>query len=258
MPKVKISYLDRLRGYVREYGSDVFSTDGQILFCKIYEVKVAADKKFTITQHKSRDKHKQGLQRKITDETTDVEGRYVANVIVGTLEVDTPGKVFLLNSDVLEKANHSTIAKLFDKSLLILWPTGIKHDMVLLFLSDAAPYMVKAGQSLSSLYSKMIHVTCLAHDLNRVSEEIRGQFSEVDQFISNAKKIFLKAPSRVDTFKTMAPGIPLPPQPIVTRWGTWLTAALYYCEHFPIIQAIINQFDKEDAILICKMSKITK
>jgi len=157
------------------------------------------------------------------DETTDVEGCYVANVIVGTLEVDTPGKVFLLNSDVLEKMNQSTIAKLFDRSLLIFWPTGIKHmfyDKVLLFLSDTAPYMVKAGQPLSSLYSKMIHVTCLAHCLHRVSVEIRGQFSEVDQFIPNAKKIFLKAPSRVDTFKTMAPGIPLPPQPIVTRWGT--------------------------------------
>lgn len=65
MPKVKMPYLDRLRGYVREYGSDVFSTDGQILFCKICEVKVAADKKFTITQHVSRDKHRKGLQRQI-------------------------------------------------------------------------------------------------------------------------------------------------------------------------------------------------
>jgi hypothetical protein len=45
----------------------VFSTDGQILFCKICEVKVAAGKKFTITQHVSRDKHKQGLNRKISD-----------------------------------------------------------------------------------------------------------------------------------------------------------------------------------------------
>jgi hypothetical protein len=148
------------------------------------------------------------------DETTDIEGRYHSTI---------------------HSTNHSTITKLFDRSLLILWKTGIKHDMVLLFLSDAASYMVKAGQSLSSLYSKMIHVTCLAHGLHRISEEIRGQFSDVDQFISNAKKIFLKAPSRVDTFKIMDPSIPLLPQPIVTRWGTLLTAALYYCEHFPII-----------------------
>jgi len=60
----------------------------------------------------------------------------------------------------------------------------------------------------------------------------------------------------MDTFKTMAPGIPLPPQPIVTRWSTWLTAALYYCEHFPIIEAIINQFDKGDAISIAKCQQL--
>ncbi|KAF0682190.1 Uncharacterized protein FWK35_00036723, partial [Aphis craccivora] len=37
------------------------------------------------------------------DETSDVEGRYVANVIVGTLEISEPGKSFLLNCEVLEK-----------------------------------------------------------------------------------------------------------------------------------------------------------
>ncbi|KAF0748801.1 CGG triplet repeat-binding protein 1 [Aphis craccivora] len=73
------------------------------------------------------------------DETTDVEGRYVANVIIGTLEVNNPGKIFLLNSEVLEKANHSTISKLFDRSLFILWPEGVLYDNVLLFVSEAAP-----------------------------------------------------------------------------------------------------------------------
>lgn len=28
------------------------------------------------------------------DEISDVEGRYVANVIIGTLEIDSPGKSF--------------------------------------------------------------------------------------------------------------------------------------------------------------------
>ena len=66
MRKVKMPCLDRVCGYVRENGSDMFSTDGQILFCKICEMKVAADKKFTITQHVSRDKHRNGLQRQIS------------------------------------------------------------------------------------------------------------------------------------------------------------------------------------------------
>lgn len=30
------------------------------------------------------------------DETTDVQGRYIANVIIGTLLKDRPGKIYLL------------------------------------------------------------------------------------------------------------------------------------------------------------------
>jgi hypothetical protein len=107
------------------------------------------------------------------DETTDVTGRFVANVIIGTLEEHGPSQIFLLNVEELEKANHSTIFKLFDKSMNILWPDGVKHYDVLLFLSDAAPYMVKSASSIKTLYSKMIHTTCLAHGLHRVAETVR-------------------------------------------------------------------------------------
>jgi len=54
--------------------------------------------------------------------------------------------------------------------------------------------MMNAGKVLKLLYPKMKHVTCLAHALYRVAEEIRNIFPKVDDFISNAKKIFLKAP----------------------------------------------------------------
>jgi len=57
MPKIKPSDRCRLRAYVQELGENIFSNDGNILFCKVCEVKVAAEKKFTITQHISRDKH---------------------------------------------------------------------------------------------------------------------------------------------------------------------------------------------------------
>lgn len=184
------------------------------------------------------------------DESTDAEGRYVANVVIGTLESNHPGKQFLIHTDVLEKVNHTTISKLFDRALHIIWPNGIKHDNVLLFLSDAAPYMVKAGKCIQVFYSKMLHVTCVAHALHRVAEEIRKYFPKVDQLISNGKKIFLKAPSRVNTFKEIAPTIPLPPQPVLTRWGTWLNAAFYYCEHFDTIKNVVTKFDKNDAVSI--------
>jgi len=131
-----------------------------------------------------------------------------------------------------------------------LWPGGIHHDNVLLFLSDAAPYMVKAGQVLKSYYSKMIHVTCAVHGFHRVVEEVRGQFSTVDKIISSVKKIFRKAPSRLLLFKTETPNISLPPEPILTRWGSWINAAVYYCENFKIIHHVIFMLDKNEAISI--------
>jgi hypothetical protein len=51
---------------------------------------------------------------------------------------------------------------------------------VLLFVSYAAPYMIKAAKALQLLYPKMIHVICLAHALHRVAEEVRGSYPEVD------------------------------------------------------------------------------
>lgn len=186
------------------------------------------------------------------DETCDVEGRYIANVVVGVLKTDSIGNIFLLHSEQLDRTNHTTICKLFEKAMGILWPGSINYDNVLLFLTDAAPYMIKAGSVLKSFYTKMVHATCVAHGIHRVAEEIRGQFNEVDNLISNVKKFFRKAPSRIQLFKTEAPEIKLPPEPIITRWGTWLDAAIYYCEHYETIVRILNLLDENDAVSIKK------
>lgn len=340
MPKTKQSATNRLNSFVLEYGTDIFKTDGSILFCKLFEVKVNSDRKFVVTQHVNTEKHKRAVIRKneknknseiqqlVTntpkkclfshdlckallsaniplykisnpqlksflekytsreipsdstlrktyvndiyeetmknireqikgnkiwvsiDETTDSEGRYVANVIIGTLNTDAPGKTYLLTTEVLEKVNNSTIVKLFDHSMFVLWPNGIRHDDVLLFVTDAAPYMVKAGQTLQSLYSKMIHLTCLAHGIHRVAENIREKFKKVDKLISRVKQVFLKAPSRVLVFKSEAPAIPLPPEPILTRWGTWIIAASYYCKYYQVIRRVLLSLNAEDAISV--------
>jgi len=33
----------------------------------------------------------------------------------------------------------------------MLWPQGVKYKEVLLFVSDAAPYMMKAGKAIQNL-----------------------------------------------------------------------------------------------------------
>lgn len=129
-------------------------------------------------------------------------------------------------------------------------PQGVEHNNVLLLVNDAAPCMVKAGSAIQILYPKMLHVTCLAHALHRVAEQIRSDFPLVDKRISSVKKVFLKCPARIQIFKNEAPELSLPPEPVITRWGTWLTAAIYYCNSYQTIKKIINKFDPNDALSI--------
>lgn len=127
----------------------------------------------------------------------------------------------------------------------LLWPQGIKHEKVLLFVTDAAKYMLKAASCLQVLYSKMIHVTCLAHALHRVAEVVRDTYPLVDSLVNLGKQIFLKAPSRVQLFQELCPGVKLPPKPVITRWGTWLEAATYYADNFTAFQRVIVELDSE-------------
>lgn len=122
------------------------------------------------------------------DESTDVEGRYIGNVIVGVLSPDSAGQKFLLTSENLQKVNHSTIVNLFETSMSLLWPNGIEYENVMLFVTDAAPYIVKAAKKLKNRYKNMVHITCLAHGLHRVADVIRTSYPDVDNFIANTKK----------------------------------------------------------------------
>jgi hypothetical protein len=73
-----------------------------------------------------------------------------------------------------------------------LWSTRVVAEKFLLFVTDGAPYMIKSGRHLKVFYPKIVHVTCLAHALNLVAEKIRYQYEDVDNLISNVKKIFVK------------------------------------------------------------------
>lgn len=189
------------------------------------------------------------------DETTDVDGRYIANCIVGKLNSE-PSKPIVLSCGELTKCNHQTIARFFNDAMSLLWPQGIHHENVLLFLSDSAPYMVKAGKVLTTFYPKMLHLTCIAHGFHRVAETVRAQFPLVDSLIATIKRVFLKAPSRVLKFKELYPNLCLPPEPIITRWGTWLAAVKYYSNNFEKIKDVISNLDSDNAISIAKAKDI--
>jgi len=108
----------------------------------------------------------------------------------------------------------------------------VKHENVLLFLTDAVPYTVKSAVVINVFYPKMIYLKCLAHGPRRIGETIRAKFYKVDKLIAEVKKIFLKAPSPIEKLKAMYSNLSLPPEPIITRWGTRLNVVKYYCENF--------------------------
>ncbi|KAJ4433760.1 hypothetical protein ANN_16072 [Periplaneta americana] len=291
MPKVRhsVNLKSKLTSYISEFKEDGLSTDNKILFCNLCQCAVSSTQKFLVQQHITTSKHQANKQlnskqrqlfltqpttsneflekytqhtipdestlrktyapsiydetiQKIRDEikdssiwvsideTPDKEGRLVGNVVIGLLSEQYSERI-LLRCDVLEKCNNKTIVKLFNEAMGILWPKGIMYDNVLFFISDAAPYMVKAGQALSVVYPKLTHFTCVAHAFH--------------------------PPSRVNVLKEMYPEIPLPPKPILTRWGTWLEAVEYYAEHIDSINNVLLALDSEDAVSIDTAKTVT-
>lgn len=49
MSKAKQSTTSRLKSFMLEYGTDIFKTDGTILFYKLCKVKVNNNRKFIVT-----------------------------------------------------------------------------------------------------------------------------------------------------------------------------------------------------------------
>ena len=142
---------------------------------------------------------------------------------------------FLLSCEEISVVNHTTVARVFNDAMHILWPGGVKYDNLLLLLIDAAPYMIKAGEGLSVSYPKMIHVTCVAHTLHRVRETISVLYPNVDKLIANAKNVFVKSPSRLKIFKTRAPNtLSLPPRSLPVGAPGWMLLS--------IMQRILNWY----------------
>lgn len=113
---------------------------------------------------------------------------------------------YLLNSTVLDRTINETITKFVDESLSLLG-NYFKKDNLLLLVTDAATYMVKADGLSRTFYVNMIHLTCLAHGIHRVCEFIHSAFESVDKLIANCKKFFLKLPSRINIFDEKLPNI---------------------------------------------------
>ncbi|KAJ4451470.1 hypothetical protein ANN_02932 [Periplaneta americana] len=61
---------------------------------------------------------------------------------------------------------------------------------------------------------------------------------------------------RVLLFQTIAPGILLPPQPVLTRWKTWLDAVNYYAEYYGKIMAVTDALDRTESSAVAAVKSL--
>ncbi len=192
---------------------------------------------------KEQDRVKELLKDKsvfiVIDESEVGKQKYI-NVLAGDIEV--PEKTYLVECCVTETANQTIICTKIDDSLRKL---KVKRENFSLLLSDAASYMTACTATLKVLYPNLFHVTCLAHMLHNCAEKVRGVFSNVDSLVARVKASTVKNKFRREQFN----GIGSPPEPVVTRWGTWLKAADYYAANFNEVKRIVNDFEGDGIIV---------
>ena len=85
-----------------------------------------------------------------------------------------------------------------------------------------------------------MHVTCVAHLLHNCAMRVRAHFKNIDEVIATIKAATIKNKDRKKDFHD--DGLPSPPDPVITRWATWLRAALYYSENLPAVRTNVNNW----------------
>lgn len=165
------------------------------------------------------------------DETDILKSKY-SNILVGTL--DEPGKSYLVDTIFLDKnIDASTVVRHIDD---VVRKFNIERQNFVLLLSDAARYMVSAGNTLKVLFPNLFHVTCTAHLWHNCALKIKEFYPDVDNLISKVKAATLKNKTRQQLFTDIGTA----PVPVVTRWGSWLNAAMYYCENLVAVKDIFS------------------
>ena len=67
---------------------------------------------------------------------------------------------------------------------------------------------------------------------------VRAHFKSIDEVIATIKAATIKDRKK-DFYDT---GMPSPPDPVITRWATWLIAAICYSENLQAVLTIVNNW----------------
>ena len=85
-----------------------------------------------------------------------------------------------------------------------------------------------------------MHVDCVAHLLHNCAMRVGAHFKNINEVITAIKAATIKNKDCKKDFHDA--GLPSPPDPVITRWATWLRAALYYSKNLPAVRTIVNNW----------------
>ena len=177
------------------------------------------------------------------DEAEVAKRKYI-NVLMGSL--DTPNDTFIIDCLPLESGsnvNSSIKMHTVDAQCDILRQLKTKHENFALFFTNAARYMSLACRTFKKLYSFLMHVTCVVHLLHNCAMRVRAYFKNIYEVVATIKAATIKNKDCKNDFHEA--GLPSRPDTVLTRWATWLSAALYYCENLTAVCTIVNNWTME-------------
>ena len=96
-------------------------------------------------------------------------------------------------------------------------------------------------------------MTCMVHLIHNCAMKVRANFPAVDELIARVKALTVKNEARRILFNVIGQ----PPQPVITRWTSWLNAALYYFKYLPKVIAIVEN-SNESGILVQRAKEALK
>ena len=76
---------------------------------------------------------------------------------------------------------------------------------------------------------------------------MRVHFKNIDEVIETIKTATIKNKDRKKDFHDA--GQPSPPDPAITRWATWLRAALYCSENLQAVRTIVNNWRSANVVV---------
>jgi len=177
----------------------------------------------------------------VVDESQ-VSGNLYLNILVGS--VDKPQHTYLWDCVSLTKSpNADVVIHTVDDAINSL---ACARSNFNLLISDAARYMTSAAKTLHILYPKLFHITCCAHLLHNCAMKVRTHYDIVDQLIARVKAFTVKNRAHQALFDVIGS----PPEPIVTRWASWLKAANYYCNNLPQVKEIVDNAEGTGLIVL--------